>query len=137
MRLTPIKIITVIVVLAGGFIAYRMYNKAHVSIQGLAPDYEIKSTELVSEFTASEEAANEKYLGKILQVDGEIEEILGTDPTPTILVSGNEMNHVQAVFAKNMTFQPEVGKSILLKGRCSGYLMDVILIDCVIVNEDR
>ena len=65
-----------------------------------------------------------------------IEEILESDEQLTIkLNAGNENGDINADFEKqNKNEKMFTGNSIEIKGRCTGILSDVYLVDCIIEN---
>jgi len=77
------KIATIIVVVAlltGSGIVYYMFNMPHRDVQSSATDYKITVTELVNEYIANPNAANQKYLkddglSAILEIQGTIDKI--------------------------------------------------------------
>lgn len=129
--------IGLLLALIGLGVGYFMYNKPHQNMERAKADVSIKATELFSAFESDESAANEKYLDKIIQVSGAVKEV-STDEEGNIsltLESGSEMFGVICQM-DNLTehektdFQP--GEQVTLKGKCTGMLMDVVLVRCVV-----
>jgi hypothetical protein len=54
-----------------GIAAY-MYNKPHKNIAVTSPDYSLSSATLYQEFEESEPMANERYLNKVVAVNGKL-----------------------------------------------------------------
>lgn len=105
------------------------------------PDFIVTSSELFDDFLTDEDLANSKYTGKIIFVQGVIEEIIHNEGQTIIILqtddlfSGiscrvSEKEHSKAVFLKQ-------GQSIRIKGQCSGKLIDIILNNCVILDKNN
>jgi len=74
------SLVGIVGILAAISIAYYMYNMPHRDIQAADTDYKVSVEDLVAEYLASPERANEKYLdaegeSKILEVSGVVESI--------------------------------------------------------------
>ena len=96
---------------------------------------------LVDDYKNNEVAADEKYKGKTLKVNGFIGDIKKdiTDTMYVILQSGGEceLRNVQCFFAdseKEKLTQLSKGQVITVEGRCDGLMMNVLLRDCAIVK---
>lgn len=121
-------------VLVAAVIGYRMYNKPHADLGSLTADHRLSATELFSAYEASETEANAKYLDKIVRVEGEIMSV-ETDEngqTSLTLAAGGLMGGVICQLAPEVKeFNGTVGQQVALNGRCTGMLMDVVLVRCV------
>jgi len=123
-----------------GITGYRMWNKPHQNMQTADADIKVDATALYSEYETGDEAANAKYLGKIVEVSGTVRETT-TDEGGTVKVmldSGSEMAGIICELDplsehKRTTFQ--AGEQVRLKGKCDGFLMDVVLTRCVEVTK--
>ena len=127
-------LVLVVLVVAGGLI---MYNMPAENVASKSVDYTITATELFTEYEADEKAGNTKYIDKIVQVSGKIED-METDAkgAKVVLIGGNEMgNGVLCTLDKSeesKAAQLKVGDKVSIKGRCTGMLMDVVLNKCTI-----
>ncbi|MEN7550938.1 hypothetical protein AAG747_23660 [Rapidithrix thailandica] len=113
-----------------------LYNKPRPSMEQQSAAYTVKAMDWIEEYTADENAANQKYLGNVIEVEGEIQEVQ-MEKTPMLILTGNGMNSVQCVFPEGYSFDPEVKPeaSITVKGMCNGMLLDIILTECMIVSS--
>lgn len=134
------KIIIGIIVLGiiGAFIAYKMYNKPHVDVAEASADITISANKILEEFSTDETAANSKYLEKIVEVKGvitetKIEKEKGIISLKTNDDFGSVLCHLSETSTKKMSALKE-GQTITVKGICTGYLMDVILVKSEIIN---
>ena len=64
---------------AGGFYAYKEYNRKQKDTADLKPDYTSQAITLLDEYQKDEKAANTKYLGKVLKVDGLVKDLIKDD----------------------------------------------------------
>ncbi|MFM1876523.1 MAG: hypothetical protein RL266_2260 [Bacteroidota bacterium] len=117
--------------LAGGII-YFVYNKPHRDVSSEKPEHVLTADQLFDEYEADEEAANTKFLDKTLEVSGTVSEIGANDAGQTfvILSAQNAMiGGISATFEGDQKGLSE-GQNVSLKCRCTGKLMDVVLINC-------
>lgn len=134
------RIISAVLLLAivGAIVAYKMYNKPHVDVADTKSDVLLTADKILSEFSLDENAANAKYLEKIIEVSGEIANITTEKEKGIITLKTNDdfgsvLCHLSEASTKKMQ-SLKIGESIKLKGICTGFLMDVILIKCEIIN---
>lgn len=117
--------------------AYFIYNKPFQNMDKAKTDVVIEAAELFSAFDSNEAEANQKYLDKVVKVSGTVKEVsAGDDGNLSItLESGSEMFGVICQL-DNLSEQPkkdfEVGEQVSFKGICTGMLMDVVLVRCVL-----
>lgn len=134
------KIILIIVILSviGAFVGYKMYNKPHINVAKVSSDITITSSALLNDFSTNETKANQKYLDKIVEVKGEISNLNTEDGKGIIsLKTNNDFGSVRCTLSKIATQKMsnlKVGEQVTLKGICTGYLMDVILVKSEIIN---
>jgi tRNA_anti-like len=133
-----IFIIIIFIVAFGIYAGIRMYNKPHINVAETAPDNSFLSQNLVAEFENNETQANSKYLEKVIKVSGEISELGTSNGTGTIVLkSENSISNVMCYLTAEETKKWSTlkkGENIAVKGICTGFLMDVVLINCVLVK---
>lgn len=122
--------------LLGAAVGYYLWNKPHQNIQAASVDANVTAAQLFAAFEQDEAKANEKYLDKIIQVSGRIaDSSTGTEGQIKITLESDdplfgvicELDPLSE--HKRTSFLP--GETILLKGKCTGKLMDVVLVRCV------
>lgn len=120
--------------LVAGGIAYFVYNKPHRDVASEKPAFSLTSDQLFDEYEADEASANAKYLDQTVEVSGTIIE-LGTNDGGqdfAILAAENAMiGGVSATFQEK-TEGLSLDQAITVKCRCTGKLMDVVLINCTL-----
>lgn len=120
-------------------LGFYMYNKPHENIQRATADFELSAIELFSIFETDEASANEKFLDKLIQVNGRIQDIKVDEEGQTIisLEGGDLMFGIICEldpFTKHKRTEFSIGEQVVLKGICTGKLMDIVLVRCVEVG---
>jgi hypothetical protein len=129
-----IVIIFLLLILAGSWIAYRMYNKPPRD-PTTESSTKITAVDLFRSYETNEEEANGRYLDKVLEVSGKVIEITNNQENfPVIILeTDNPMFAVRCTMEKAGAFA-NVGDTVKIKGICTGYLSDVIVIKGTIVE---
>ena len=135
------KIIISILIFGGVclFFIYRSYNTPHINIVASATDITLTADQIIDDFSSNETKANKRYLDKIIEVSGIISEInlvknKGIITLKTTQDFGSVLCHLPED-ASQYIQSLSVGHKITLKGVCTGYLMDVILIKSEVINQ--
>ncbi|TSE04644.1 OB-fold protein [Aquimarina algiphila] len=115
-----------------------VYNKPHISVSEASPDITLVSQKLLNDFENNEFESNSKYLDKIIEVNGTISEINVSENKGIITLSdegsmGGVICHLSPEEHTKIASLKK-GQNIKIKGICTGYLMDVILVKCIIIN---
>jgi hypothetical protein len=111
-----------------------MYNKPHRDPQS-EESIKISATELFRSYETDEAAANALYLDKALEVSGKISEVTTNQELIPIVVLevGNPMFGVRCTM-EGPTVQAKPGDTVKIKGICTGYLSDVVIIKSTVVE---
>lgn len=131
-----------IAILAIGLIAATsawlfVFKKSDVSVASWAVEVEISVSELVSRFESNEEMANNDFLDKVILVVGKVESVYADSLGASIyLKDPDEMAGVLCNFSSGVVDINAIskGETLKVKGLCSGYLMDVVLNKCSVVE---
>lgn len=120
-------------------VGYYLYNKAPASTQQMPAVASLRAEELFSRYETDENTANAEFLDKVIVVQGTIQAVnQDTSGVSLTLQSNSGMFGVMCVLedkeADLNTYS--VNQQIRLKGVCSGYLMDVVLVRCVPYIDD-
>lgn len=104
------------------------------------PAEQVDIGELITMFQDNEKLANDTYTEKMIEVHGVVEEISLLNNRHTILLRGDKFE--QNFILCDMAYESKEGKeritkgdTIKLKGVCKGYLLDVIMLNCVPIDE--
>ena len=114
--------------LVGLVISIYMFNKPVESVSTMKTNFRIHASELLMAFEENESTANTKYLDKVLEVKGIVDKAEKTDEKTTIyLTTSNPLSNI--IFQlENSESTLKKGEEVTLKGICTGYLMDVVMI---------
>jgi len=117
---------------------YYVFNMPRRNISKEKAVYTLEAKQLISEFKKDEGAATKKFLDQAISVKGEIKSIRTLDNHSMVFSLEDEMEGVSctvdsADVAKNTSklTQFTKGSTVTFKGRCSGMLMDIQVINCV------
>jgi len=116
-----------------------LYNKPHSGVENIAPVVTIAAPALYEQYSANEKDGDKKFLDKVVEINGIVSDVQKTDTTINILLKGNGIGGINCSLSikDNKTALPSVGATVILKGRCTGFLMDVELVDCIIENKNK
>lgn len=134
-NLKLVLIALAVLAVAGAAAGYYLYNLKPQDLGKAKSDFVITSAELLRAFEEDEVAATAKYTNKIVEVTGNVASVeRGDNNTVNIsLKTGSDFSSVICTFPSEVN--PElikVGSQISVRGVCSGYLMDVLLNNCVL-----
>jgi hypothetical protein len=115
----------------GAAIGYYMYTKPLESIESLKTSFSISSDDLLTAFESDEDLANQKYLDKVIEVKGKVSKTERNNGTTSVYLATE--NELSSVIFQLESDDPSIkeGQEITLKGICTGYLMDVVLVRSV------
>lgn len=129
--------LVVIALAAYGY--FFVYHKAHADIFKATPDFTMEATELFEAFRADEVKANERYLGKIIRLSGSVMdlEMENGEISAIRLDVGELLDGVVCEMDKiymRETGEIGIGDEVVLQGVCTGFLEDVIINRCAVVE---
>lgn len=131
-------LVTVILLgLTGLGIGLYLYNKQDRNLQKEKPDFKITSIDLQNAFEENEAASIARYVNKIIEVTGTIESVKAGEGniTSVILKTGSALSSVICTLSSKADPADLVpGNEVVIRGECSGFLMDVLLNNCVIIK---
>ncbi|MBX2923688.1 MAG: hypothetical protein KF746_15910 [Chitinophagaceae bacterium] len=132
------KLIIFLAVTAIAFaVAWYWYNKPRQGVKGKAADVQVTAAELYNAYSNNEQAADKKFLNAIVEVRGTVEEIqvIGNDAVVVLNVQpGGGGTSCRFSSASVLDSAKAIkGTEVVIKGKCTGFNMDVNLTDCEIV----
>jgi len=117
---------------------YYVFNKPRRNIARETAAYALEAKQLISDFKKDETVATAKYLDQTISVTGEIKNIRTLDNHSMVFSLEDQMEGVSctvdsADVVSNLSKLSgyTAGSVAKFKGRCSGMLMDIQLINCV------
>ena len=118
-----------------------MYNRPRASVGKSAPAFKLSAAHLAGAYERDENEANSLYTGKVLEVEGTLKEVTMSEGTVTLTMAGNAgMTGVTCYLedgGQERYRGLKAGKTIRVKGVCNGYLLDVVLDNCILLTAER
>ena len=133
-------LITLAAAVIAAIVGFLLYNKPHRDTASATSDFIVEAPALLQEFTSNETAANQKYLDKVVAVKGKVKLISADDEgNVNLILDANDtmagvictIPKADAASAKGI----KEGDEVIVKGVCTGVLMDVVLIRCVVEKK--
>lgn len=119
--------LAIIVLLALCIVIFLNIPKANV--QSKTTDISITADAIFDEFNKNENASNRKFIGKVVEVSGVIDE-LDTDKNGSsvlLLASKDDFNGVLCTLDGKPNTPLNIGQTVTVKGVCTGKLSDVVI----------
>lgn len=115
----------------GAATGFYMFNKKVPGLENAKADFTITANALFDEFDTNEQTALGKYEGKIIEVTGEVVSVKNEEgQSNIILLAENAMaGGINCSFKSNQN-DFKKGDTATIRGRCQGFLMDVVLNNC-------
>jgi hypothetical protein len=142
-------IILAALILIGGasawFVYKYVYNKPHPDYETAIPAIYVKAKELFTEYSDNPDAANQKYLDKVVEIAGDVSSVEQVDSLVIVVfafnkgVFGDEGIRVTMLPGyREQALSLDSNAPIRLKGHCTGYNdTDVILESGSIVKVEE
>ena len=129
-------LVALILIIIGMIVGLYMYNKGPRQLKNEKTELSISATELFNSFSENETEANSKFLDKVVEVSGEIKAITSDGTKGIVLETGDMLSSVICEMDDEVSLEGlRVGNQVIIKGQCTGYLMDVILVKSIIVKK--
>ena len=131
-----ISLVAILVVISFAAIyGYNEYNRGLPDTRQRKTLFEIDAREFLKQFEDNEAEATARYTDKTINVHGIVGYTNVTDTSATVYLNGSSVASVICEFQKDSYTEPQKlkeGDRVTIKGICSGYLMDVVMVRCVI-----
>ena len=137
-----IAIVAGLIAVGLAFYFYKEYHRKPDDISGFKPVEKINFSVIVNGYKNDETIANKQFLGKIIQVSGPVADIIKQQDTIINVFIGdlNSLHKVSCLLDKRNAGSIDKyskGNDITIKGICTGFLLDVELNRCVIVDTSK
>jgi DNA/RNA endonuclease YhcR with UshA esterase domain len=133
-----IFIIIAILMVGGVATGIYLWNKPHQNMQRATADLTLTAAELMAAFNTDENAANTKYLDKVVAVTGKVATATTTEGTTVVSLEANDDFGVVSCeldkLSKHKRTTFSQGEEVTLKGVCVGKTLDVVLVRCVLTE---
>jgi hypothetical protein len=127
MKYKIVLIATALIVIAAG--AFFYVNRKTQSLSDSKADYKIIAVKFLEEYSSDQVLSDKKYLGKIIQVDGNLKGVERDDKGFLTFVVGDltSMSSVRCSIDTLVAIDESdypVGTAVSLKGECTGFNAD-------------
>ncbi len=127
MKYKIILLATALIVIAAG--AYFYVNRKTQSLTDSKTDFKISAVKFLEEYSSDQVLSDKKYLGKVIQVEGNLKEIERDDKGSLTFVLGDltSMSSVRCSIDTAVVIDESaypVGTAVSLKGECTGFNAD-------------
>ena len=125
---------------AGGYYAYTEYNRKQKDTADLKADFTSTAVTLLDEFQKDEKAANARYTGKVLKVEGLVKDLISDEKGFYTVVLGDTASMSSVRFSMDSLHNLKAaslikGTKTTMKGICTGYTADEMLGSDLILNR--
>ena len=119
---TIILLVVLVLLVTGGFVAYRMFDERTPDTSGDKPDFVLNATELIAAFDRDTASASRMYIDKLVEVTGTVKSVdttgsvvLGEAGTASSVTASLDRRHIDEY--KKLA----AGTVATIKGKCTGY----------------
>ncbi|MDP2069431.1 MAG: hypothetical protein Q8K04_10775 [Lutibacter sp.] len=135
-----ILLIVLVLIIISLFFIINLYNKPFIDIKKSNPELEVTAQEILDDYLADEYSANEKYVDNLIQIKGEIAEI-SFDKGISIITLKDRSGFSSIIChmlpeANLNVLKLKKGSQITIKGVCTGYLFDIMMVRCILTNSN-
>ncbi len=126
--------IVILLVCLAGFGIYKVM-KPHHNVENENSEASLPAKVLYSEFQSNEDLAVKKWTGKVIEIKGKISSVSENENYVSIILGVTAEGGVNCSVLKKDLHPGDhfrIGEEITIKGKCTGFLMDVNLVDCVV-----
>ncbi|MEO6134778.1 MAG: hypothetical protein ABIP35_06470 [Ginsengibacter sp.] len=121
------------------FYFMKEYSRTVANLADVPPQEKLVATELAKAYNENEMTAEKKYAGKIIEVTGVISSIYNEADTIVNVLLNIDDSLPKISCSMESSEIPAIKKyashqSIIIKGYCTGYLLDVKMNRCVIIK---
>ena len=120
------------------YLYFMIHEKPSKDTYAKKTDVSISSDKLLTSFSTNETKANTDFAEKTIEVVGNIKKITHINNRYTVLLQGqSDTSHVicdvlPSSIEKVKKLKP--GQTVRFKGICKGYLLDVIMLNCILIK---
>ena len=139
-KIKILSLLAAFMLLAGFYLLYIWFTRPPETTSFDRPaDIKITSAELISSFQKDEEMASSIFVEKTIEVKGVVKDITFFNDRYTVLLQGGDSYSCIMCDMQNdqtsILNEIKKGDTIVLKGICKGFLMDAILLNCIIITN--
>lgn len=114
---------------------YIKYNSKTIDITQIKSNINISASDLTNSFIYNEELAHKTYKNQAITVTGILKKITTVNHRKTLILYGYDKDtHVICDIENDELNKNMINTEIKIKGICKGFLKDVILLNCALIN---
>jgi hypothetical protein len=118
---------------------YYVFNYKEIDTRKAKTEISITTNELFKDFNSDKEESLDKYIEKAMEIEGTLYQVTYRGGKYSLLLRGDKIDKlVLCEMQKDQTPLIEllkVGDEVKVKGILKGFLMDAILLNCIILEE--
>lgn len=118
---------------------YYFYNYKNIDTRKARTEISLTANELLTELNDNDDERFEQYIEKAMEIEGTIYQITYKAQKYSLLLRGDKIDKlVLCEMQKDQTPLIEllkVGDDVKVKGILKGFLMDAILLNCIVLEE--
>jgi len=111
-----------------------------MDINNSTPKFKVTAQQILKDYEKDESLANKKYVDNLIQIKGVINHISYDNGISIITLKGdNEISSIICQMlpeANSNVLKLKNGEQIIIKGICTGYLLDVMMVRCVLTKDN-
>lgn len=118
----------------------KAFNKPQIDVKKAETELRINSNELIHSFISDETKADSSFVERVIEVEGIVEKITFKNEKTSIILqtqidSSNIICEMRDDDYDRLAVLKE-GEEVIVKGVCKGFLMDVIILNCIFVPDE-
>lgn len=118
-----LKIVIPLAILIVAVYAAKIYFTPSKDVTSLKPDIKVSAEDLIKDFDADAKVANDKYLGKVLLIDGVLDKMESHDDAGTSINFDLKTDYlITFQFDEKLSQYYEEGTPLKIKGQYNGYI---------------
>ena len=146
-RKKNILIAILLVILASAIYIYKEFNRTSTNVANESSAYTVTANELIQEFTRNNSLATQKYVGKIISVNGFVKD-MSKDERGFYSISLGDTAGMSSIrcsidsIYSGTALSVRPGMNVNIKGNCTGYNedellgLDILLNRCLITDHN-
>ena len=122
----------------GVYCYFKISKETVINIKSASISYNLYTDDLIADFRDNEKSANEKFAGKIVKIKGKVKEVSFLNNTNTVILLGDESSGIICDFNQKQTKEIKAltkNQTVIIKGIYKGFLKDVVLLNCLLIND--
>lgn len=111
---------------------YHLYNQPRQGVGHEKPVSTLTAADLYQAYSGNEQEADKRFLGKVIAVSGTVQAVQAAPPNVQVLLQTGAAGAINCSMPQDEAKEVKEGMQLQVKGKCTGFLMDVNLVDAVV-----